>query len=136
MLLLVGRNAALLEGLAQGLARTGQRVAVAGTLSDADDLRDGERPVLLVVEHTLLSGAPASPSPGNLLGAGCPLVSYHESGNTDRPTLPVALARQVLADLELPLERNRLIALAEHAVMRARTVGRGGSLTGPEHPAS
>jgi len=92
--------------------------------------------VLLVVEHTLLAATPATASPGNLLGAGCPLVSYHEPDSVGRSSLPVALARQVLADLELPLERNRLIALAEHAVMRARTVGRGGPMTGPETPAS
>jgi hypothetical protein len=51
--------------------------------------------------------------------AAAALVTYREAGDTSR-ALPALLARHVLADLVLPLERNRLVALAEHLATRAR----------------
>jgi hypothetical protein len=39
--------------------------------------------------------------------------------------LPPGLQRAVLADLTLPLERNRLVALVTHVRDRARVTGRG-----------
>jgi hypothetical protein len=50
--------------------------------------------------------------------------------------LPAQLARHVLADLVLPLERNRLVALAEHLATRARAVGRPSDVTLPGSSAS
>ncbi len=40
-------------------------------------------------------------------------------------TLPPSLQRAVLADLTLPLERNRLVALVAHVEERAKATGRG-----------
>ncbi len=135
MLLIIGRDAALLEGLAQGLARTGQRVNVASSLGEADEGREGESPVLIVVERALLEGLETT-LPAFLVSGGA-LVTWHGTGEGEPAVpLPRSLARQVLADLELPLERARLSALAEHAITRARTVGRSGTTATPEHPAS
>jgi hypothetical protein len=136
MLLLAGTNPALLEGLTQTLAGTGTRVVVATTLSDAEDLRAQYQPVLLVVERAMLAGVPPGhPFVGSVLGAACALVTYRESGPPSGSLAP-GLVRLVLADLELPLERNRLLALAEHAVQRARAVGRPRDVTRPDRPAS
>jgi hypothetical protein len=44
------------------------------------------------------------------------------------------LQRAVLADLALPLERNRLIALVQHVGERAKTTGRGFDDSSRERP--
>ena len=51
--------------------------------------------------------------------------------------LPSALVRLVLADLTLPLERNRLLALVHRVADRARVTGRetGETPALPEPPA-
>jgi hypothetical protein len=40
-------------------------------------------------------------------------------------TLSPTVQRAVLADLTLPLERNRLVALVQHVGQRAQATGRG-----------
>jgi hypothetical protein len=46
-------------------------------------------------------------------------------------SLGPGLQRAVLADLTLPLERNRLVALVAHVRDRALTTGRGGRSSDP-----
>jgi NAD(P)-dependent dehydrogenase (short-subunit alcohol dehydrogenase family) len=125
MILLAGGNTALLEGLAQALANTGQRVVVADSLEEAEEVQAREAPILTVTERSYV--ADAATQEGSLLRvahtSGGALVTYREAGDTSR-ALPAVLARHVLADLVLPLERNRLVALAEHVASRARAVGR------------
>ncbi|HEX9565330.1 MAG TPA: hypothetical protein VF981_15220 [Gemmatimonadaceae bacterium] len=136
MLLIAGSNPALLEGLSQSLTRTGSGVLVAHTLDEAEDLRAQHRPVLVIVERALLASCePGHPFIGGVVPSGSALVTYRESGQA-ATTLSPGLSRLVVADLELPLERNRLTALAEHTLSRARTVGRSSPVTGPESPAS
>jgi hypothetical protein len=53
-----------------------------------------------------------------------PFVLYR-SVTTALVTLPASVQRAVLADLSLPLERNRLMALVQHVDERARVTGRG-----------
>lgn len=62
------------------------------------------------------------------------MVTFRESG--EAPTAAPGIARHVLADLVLPLERNRLVALAEHLAARARVTGRVPDVTRQEPPAS
>jgi hypothetical protein len=134
MILLAGSNAALLEGLSQSVASTGTRVLVATTLDEADELRAQHQPILVLVERAFLSGSQAGhPFIGALTGL--TVVTYRESGDAALPLAP-GLSRLVLAHLELPLERNRLVALVEHAMKRARTVGRSSPVPRPESPAS
>jgi hypothetical protein len=138
MILLAGGNTALLEGLAQALSNTGQRVVVAGSLDEAEELQARHQAILTVTERSLVSNSDADPARaflrGTLAGGGA-LVTYREAGDTSR-ALPAPLARHVLADLVLPLERNRLVALAEHLTTRARAVGRPSDVTHPDTPAS
>src|ERR687886_691603 len=47
------------------------------------------------------------------------------------PPLPPALQRLVLADVTLPLERKRLVALVQHVTERAQATGRGPVHTPP-----
>jgi hypothetical protein len=58
------------------------------------------------------------------LAPGGALVLYHSVGSQPS-ALPPALLRAVLADLTLPLERNRLVALVAHVQERAVRTGRG-----------
>lgn len=137
MILLAGGNTALLEGLAQALAGTGQRVVVAHSPEEAEELQARQSPILTVAERGLVADTDAARSllRGTLAGGGA-LVTFREAGDTSR-TLPAALARHVLADLVLPLERTRLVALAEHLASRARVVGRSpDDVTRPDPSAS
>ena len=136
MILLVGGNAALLEGLAQALANTGQRVFASHSLDDALELQARHPLVLTVAERSLVSESePAKSFLNGTIAGGGALVTYREAGDTSR-ALPALLARHVLADLVLPLERNRLVALAEHLATRARAVGREADVNRPDSPAS
>ena len=136
MILLAGGNTALLEGLAQALANTGQRVLVAHSLDEAGELQARYPPILTVAERGLVSDTdPGRSFLRSTMAGGGALVTYREAGDTSR-ALPALLARHVLADLVLPLERNRLVALAEHLALRAKAVGRPADVTLPDSPAS
>jgi hypothetical protein len=56
------------------------------------------------------------------LSPGGALVLY--SPGDERPPVAPALLRAVIADLTLPLERNRLVALAQRIHERVRATGR------------
>jgi hypothetical protein len=118
MILLAGGNTALLEGLAQALANTGHRLVVAHSLSEAEELQSREPALLTAV-----------------MAGGGALVTYREAGDTSR-ALPAPLARHVLADLVLPLERNRLVSLSEAVATRAKAVGRKADATHRDAPPS
>lgn len=131
-ILLIGEDAALLEGVAQTLASHGHTSSVAVSLADARDLAQRTPPLVAVVDRRLLSG---DESLGLPLAAGGAAVLYRTSG-TSSGVLPNGLSRSVLADLTLPLERNRLVALVQRVEDRAVTVGRGPRRnTPPETPA-
>ena len=136
MILLAGGNTALLEGLAQALANTGQRVAVAHSLDEAEELQAQQPSILTVVERGWVSETdPARSFVRATLGGGGALVTYREAGDTSR-ALVASVARHVLADLVLPLERNRMVALAEHLSTRARVIGRSPEITHRDSPAT
>ena len=135
MILLAGGNTALLEGLAQALANTGQRVVVAHSLDEAADAQSRHPTILTVIERGLVSDSdPGRAFLRNTMAGGGALITYREAGDTSR-ALPAVQARHVLADLVLPLERNRLVALSEHLATRARTVGRDTDAPPPESSA-
>lgn len=136
MILLAGQNTALLEGLAQALASTGQRVVVANTLDEAEELQARHPAILTVAERGMVSDAdPERSFLRSTLAGGGALVTFREAGDTSR-ALPALTARHVLADLVLPLERNRLVALADHLATRAKAVGRAPGVTLPDSSAS
>jgi hypothetical protein len=131
-ILLVGTDVPLLEGLAQTLAAVGHSTHLAATLSEAMEVAATEMPLVAVVERSLIQ--PMGDPLRLPLSRGGALVVYRPDSASAGP-LPVALQRAALADLKLPLERQRLVALLQHVESRARTTGRDRVSTPPErHP--
>ena len=108
--LLVGEDGALLEGLAQSFAALGYTPQVASTLHDARAITDTNAPLLAVVDRELASTSGAETLAIRLAPGGA-IVLFHSAAEA-RPTISLALQRAVMADLTLPLERARLMALA------------------------
>lgn len=120
-ILVVGQDEALLEGLAQMLAHEGFAVQTARTALDAVELAVTHRPLVAVVERDTAS---AHPEIARLpLDPGGALLIYHSAEQVSEP-LPSMLQRFVLADLTLPLERHRLIALVHRVEDRVQATGR------------
>ena len=117
-ILLVGADAALLEGIAQTLTAAGHQVLTAVSIAEASFVASAAPPLLAVVDRTLL--APAGDSRALGLAPGGALVVF---GDPASP-LPGPVRRTVLAELRLPLERARLTALAAHVAARAQRTGR------------
>jgi DNA-binding NtrC family response regulator len=128
--LLVGLDGALLEGLSQSFAALGYSPCVSESLHEARETASAEAPLLVVVDSDLAteSSAEALAIP---LSPGGALVLYHGSRET-RAIIAPTLQRSVMADLTLPLERNRLMALAQHVQDRVRATGRANRRTPPE----
>jgi len=117
-ILLVGADTALLEGIAQALASAGHQALTATSLAEASFVATAVPPLLAVIDRSLLINAT------ELRGFGlAPRGAIVVFGDPVTP-LPGALRRAVLAELQLPLERARLTALAAHVEERARRTGR------------
>lgn len=127
--MLVGRDGALLEGLAQSLAALGYRPRVAFGLAEARETSARDLPLVAVVERALADES--HEVLGIPLDRGGALVLYRKVGSPATPLVP-AVQRVVLADLTLPLERNRLVALLQHVQDRARVTGRSHQERPPE----
>jgi CheY-like chemotaxis protein len=128
-ILLVGDDAPLLEGLAQSLGALGHSPTVASSLHDARELAALKPPLIALVSRALAASA-SSELLGIPLAPGGALMLYRVVGS---PVISLGpgLQRAVLADLTLPLERNRLVALVAHVRDRALTTGRGGRSSDP-----
>jgi hypothetical protein len=121
-ILLAGSELPLLEGLAQSFGTLGFKPVVASTLEEARELAAHNPPLVALVSRTFASSSSAETlriplAPGGALmlyrAVGSPLVTFSPS-----------LQRAVMADLALPLERNRLMALVQHVAQRALATGR------------
>ncbi|GAC1650273.1 MAG: hypothetical protein NVS4B3_08780 [Gemmatimonadaceae bacterium] len=120
--LLIGPDAPLLEGLAQTLGAVGHRTHIATSVGDALNGAAADRPLIAVIERDLIAGdSEALHIP---LAPGGALVTYRTRSEEPRP-LPTPVQRAVLADLALPLERHRLVALVHSVAGRAQVTGRG-----------
>ena len=125
MLILVGRDDALLEGLTQLLAGGGHRVRIAHSVGEAEELAGQDLPLLVVVDRALLGEGLCDIVTRIPLAPGGAIVLYRTTSDAAAPvSLAHGLARLTLADLELPLERQRLAALAQYVGSRARNSGR------------
>ena len=122
-ILLVGTELPLLEGLAQSFAAQGFAPVVAQSLHDAREAAAHDPPLIVVVSRALAATASAETLSIPIAPGGA-FVLYR-SVTTALVTLPASVQRAVLADLSLPLERNRLMALVHHVDERARVTGRG-----------
>ena len=122
MILLVGSDAALLEGLTQTLAARGYTTTAVAGLQEAGECAAARTPLVAVIERDL-----AAAGPGMVLGIplvrGGALVLFHQRPE-EAALLAPAVQRALLADLALPLERKRLLALVQHVEDRARATGR------------
>jgi hypothetical protein len=117
-ILLVGADAALLEGIAQALAAAGHHVLTAASIAEASFVAATASPLLAVVDRVLLATVSDTRSLG--LAPGGALVAFGDPG----VPLSAHVRRAVLAELRLPLERSRLTALALHVQARAHGTGR------------
>lgn len=119
-ILLIGSDEALLEGLAQSLTALGHRALMPHDVSEAVDIATAHPPLLAVVGQAALhSDTRALRIP--VLPGGA-LVLYRTPG--ELATMVVGTQRNVLAELVLPLERHRLLALVQHLEERVRVTGR------------
>lgn len=131
--LLVGSDAALLEGLAQSFAAQGYLPRVVGSLHEARDAASTSRPLLVLVDRDLAAESIADALAISVTPGGA-LMIYNGS-TAERVSIPAALQRLVMAELTLPLERNRLLALAQHVHDRVIATGRSTRRTPPEQRA-
>ena len=103
MLILIGSDDALLEGLAQLLAGAGHKVKVAHSVEEAEELARQAAPLLVVIDRESVaadSGEAASRIP---LASGGAFVLYRTtSDQVGNLALAHGIARQTLADLALP----------------------------------
>lgn len=110
----------MLEGVSQTLGGAGHEVTIAHDVAEAVQNLHGLRPlVALVNKDHLIDGAGTSGFP---LARGGALMTYSSSDDVPS-TVPFSVQRVTLADLHLPLERKRLLALVKVVEERARTCG-------------
>ncbi len=126
--LLVGSDEAVVEGLAQMLVAAGHRTSLAATIGDAIRIAAAEKPLVTLVERSRGESGEVLRVPQTEGGA---LVLYRVADG-DAPPLPGAVRRATLAELTLPLERHRLLALVQHVETRALRTGRGRVETPPD----
>lgn len=122
MILLVGTDSALLEGLAQSFAARSCPICVAPGLTEALEAVSTNPPLVAIIERPMAVAAPGKALALPLAPGGA-IVLYHSSSDDAQPLVP-ALQRTLLADLALPLERHRLFALVQRVTERAQAVGR------------
>jgi DNA-binding NtrC family response regulator len=119
-ILLVGSDEALLEGLAQSLTALGHRALMPHDVGEAVEIASAHPPLLAVVGQSALRSDPRALRIPVLPGGA--LVLYRTPGST--PTLVTGTQRNVIAELVLPLERHRLLALVHNLEERVRITGR------------
>jgi hypothetical protein len=132
---LLGMNDPLLEGIAQTLAASGHQPKICHSVNEALDVARTDPPLANVVERSLaVSDLAALRVP--LLPGGATLV-FRSGAEPSGETLPTPVQRLVMAELTLPLERHRLVALIQRMEERRQATGRGrrGHDTPPEHHA-
>ena len=130
-ILLIGTSDALLEGLAQSLVNAGHTTHHAHSAAVGIEIALADRPLVVVVER---SSAEDDPDALRIpLASGGAVLLCHTEGDASR-SLPPMLLRHVLADLTLPLERNRLHALIHRVADRARVTGRETGQGAPRPP--
>lgn len=129
--ILVGSDAALLEGLAQAFASGGKSPTVVGTLLEACEAAVDAPPLMVVVDRTIAL-ASADEALSVPLAPGGSLVLYRGGREMEIAATPAILQRTVMAELTLPLERKRLMALAHYVEHRARETGRAHEAAPPE----
>jgi DNA-binding NtrC family response regulator len=119
--LIAGPDIALLEGLTQTLVGAGHSVVSGNSISGALESLQGARPLVAIIDRDELveSGVGLRIA----LSHGGALIAFH-SDERDQERLPFEIKRATLAELRLPLERQRLLALIRNVESRAHAAGR------------
>lgn len=120
-ILIVGTDAAVLEGVAQTLVGAGHQVTAAKDIPEALETLHGKHPLIALVHCEEL--AARAQMLHSVLVHGGALLGFH-CDDDDRVNLPFAIKRTTLAVLRLPLERQRLLALVRYIENRAHAAGR------------
>lgn len=123
---LLGTDPALLEGIAQTLAAAGHRPIVIDDQADLLTVARAEGTTVLVTERALLLAPDVAERLPATLGANA-LIAFHTDAARDDAgpaAVPQRVHRLMLADLCLPLERHRLVALVRRVEERAEQAGR------------
>ena len=121
LILVIGSDPALLEGVSQALGGEGHQVTVAHDVPEAMESLLSLRPLVAIVNRDhLVNGLTGAAIP---LAKGGALVTYLTSDEEPR-TAAFPSRRAPLAELRLPLERKRLLALVKVVEDRAKTCGR------------
>lgn len=123
VILLVGADGALLEGLSQSFAALGYAPNVVQGLGDARQAAASQAPLIAVVDDAMAAESCADVM-GIALAPGGALVLYHAMNSGVRAAQAPAVTRAALANLAMPLERHRLFTLVQHVETRARVTGR------------
>jgi CheY-like chemotaxis protein len=120
-ILVVGSDTALLEGVMQTLVGAGQVVKMARDINEALEMLNGFRPLVALAhsEELIERGVGIQA----MLAQGGALMAYR-SDDDDEHGLPFSVKRATLAELHLPLERQRLLALVRFVESRAKAAGR------------
>jgi hypothetical protein len=121
LLLIVGTDTALIEGMSQTLTGANHELMFAPGLAEAIEAVGDLRPLVVLVERSAIDEIRSTLRIPQAEG-GAILVFHPEDAVA--PPLPHRLQRATLAELELPLERHRLLALVRYVEKRALTVGR------------
>lgn len=120
LILVIGSDPALLEGVSQALGGAGHQVTVAHDVVEAIETLHHLRPLVAIVNRDhLVDGLSSSAVP---LAKGGALITYRASDDDPR-NASFTSRRAPLAELQLPLERQRLLALVKVVEDRARTCG-------------
>jgi DNA-binding NtrC family response regulator len=119
-ILVVGPDTALLEGVAQTLVGAGHQAVIARDIPEALETLHGSHPLLALVECEELQTRGAMLQ--SIVAHGGAVLAFHCDEDDSR--LPYRIKRSTLAELMLPLERQRLLALVKYVENRARAAGR------------
>jgi len=126
--LVIGSDESVLEGIAQALGTAGQRVHVVRSLVEAAAVLTEIRPLAALVER----GCATDPEFLRLRWPPAAALILYRQHEEPTPALPAEVQRQTLADLVLPWERQRLIAIVQRLSERAVATGRTRRDTPPE----
>ena len=126
--LVIGADDSVVEGIVQALASAGHRCHVVRSLDEAATALIEVRPLVTLVERKSAS----DPEFLRLrLPSGVALVLYR-SDDQPMPPVPPSVQRITLADVVLPLERQRLVAMVQRLTERAVAAGRASHGTSNE----
>ena len=121
LLLIVGTDTALIEGTSQTLTAAGHQLLFSPTLLEALDSVGDARPIVVLVERSAIDEIRMTLRVP--LAEGGAFLVFH--GEDSPPmSMPPRVQRATLAELELPLESKRLLALVRYVETRAQIVGR------------